>query len=282
MWQSTNLNVAAGVIAHVRSAQGARRGDVRCLAAVRPSASSVGGEYFRNAPFPAGIAQLDAFPGFHFREPIRRDGQHGVRILIDELSNNCRTIGNKTDSRGLGDSSEIVTPGMPGHNLWARFDRSRAQLRSGEIHENATSETQFAARAFQMPHHSAPDFRRVVCTIDPHAVHPVRKQFAHAGVIIRRVSRHCDHDPHGAMCRWRAEQRFGVPGQHRSSFGETEVNGWEQPLPMSAGKMMQRVQHRVDCPHRVRFRSAERRETQRRQLILKRSDIMMPQGQVMN
>ncbi len=94
-----------------------------------------------------------------------------------------------------------VPLGMPHDHLRTRLYRPGPELGTREIHQNAAGEREFAPRAREVPDHPRPNLGRIVSTIDPHAIHPMRNQLMHQRVVVGSLRRHRNHDADAAVRR---------------------------------------------------------------------------------
>ncbi len=161
-----------------------------------------------------------------------------------------------------------------------RTHRSGAEFGPSDIHQDAAGKAEFNPRARKIFDHTGPNVGCVMRAVYPHAIHPPGKQVAHQRVVLSRVRRHRDHDPDPAIGRLGTKQSFGMLLEQGLTLIEARAQGLLGRRRGPPDNTVQQLQHRVERIQHMRFSSAQRGQAEFRQLLLQQSNVVTPQGEI--
>ncbi len=273
--QPANVRDVASLARRGDPAQLRLRNEVCRLATLRDRAR---GRAAHNPPialrFPR-VLQPDAIPRLQLVQPARGD----LQGYIDLAGRVWRSVCAQADAGGPS-HAPILIPARPHlEHRRSEAERGRSQLRPRQVHEDSAVATECGAGAPNVLDHFFPHHAVVVRAVDARAAHAGGDEFVDQSRIRPGLVRHGHHDARGAMGGCRSEQADRVLLEQASSGGEGQ---------RVRRRQMRRFAQRSNGDHaslldgcqRVRLAPAQRRQAERGQHVLQRTQVTCAQCQV--
>jgi hypothetical protein len=235
--------------------------------------------------FPTRVAEAELVASAQRRKRLVLEEQHGAGFLVSRSRRSANG-----DAGGRGDPADVVLRRLPGGDVLRARDGAGANLRPGEVHQQATVLAGLGPRVAERLHHPQPLVGTVVRAVDAKDVHACPQHLGHPRPVGLLGRRRRDHDVDVAIVRPGTEHLAGVlvKGLRGRFPGERSVALSGEPLQLSLRPGISAKGERlVDAPRRLEQAPAhpalgapQRRDPELRELELEIAKVVLAERDV--